>query len=55
MTTGSASRKPKSLYQVIYRNGSTFTTAATCPVIAELQAVRKRPGPVLKIKFLRKI
>lgn len=53
--SGTPSLKAKSLFRVTYRDGSTFTTTAKTSVLAELKANQKRPGPILNIRFIKKV
>ncbi|MEH0295842.1 hypothetical protein V6R98_27190 [Agrobacterium sp. CCNWLW71] len=45
--------RPKSLFRVVYRDGTTVITSATSSLQAERNAVSKRPGVVKEIKFMK--
>ncbi|MDP9875614.1 hypothetical protein [Agrobacterium tumefaciens] len=45
--------RPKSMFRVVYRDGTTIITSAASSLQAERNAVSKRPGIVKEIKFVK--
>ncbi|MCZ7451058.1 hypothetical protein O8B93_26165 [Agrobacterium rhizogenes] len=53
MTAGPITSRQKSVFRVVYRDGTTIITSATSSLQAERNAVSKRPGVVKEIKFVK--